>query len=308
MAALTDLLAFDVEQSAVSLWICRGPRGGATDDPAYTARWVGLTQDLETVLKATVNGHRSQIADVQPYDFLSAIPAGGAMTIDDDETHAGLLTAYLATQTQQKRVRNEGDLYNCTFYVIKLVHGDSIVYAVRKTDAVWQTKRSLSMRSVIFRENELTIANDPRFDIATNIDFYIVDDEILVCHMGHFETILRYKQAHQGDFAALQGEIAFQAVFDDIAPLIDHVGQNKIRLRRASAIRQKGHYRDQNFMTRLRQQAEQYGFTIQFHQNGTIIPTEETCAQIITALLDHRLSSAFSTQIYDVQGAVVIAS
>jgi hypothetical protein len=228
------------------------------------------------------------------------------MTIDNDATHAANLTAVLAAQTPQRRVRDASDLYNSTFYVIKLVNGQSISYAVRKTDAVWQTKRARNMRSVVFRENELTIDNDPRFDIAANIDFYIIGDEILISHIGHFETILRYKQAHQEDFAALQGEADFQAVFDNMAPLISHIGQNKIRLRRASAIRQKGHYRDQNFMNRLRDLGAQYGFTIQFHQNGRIIPSEETSAQIMTALLDHRLSSAFSTQVYDVQGATVV--
>ena len=105
----------------------------------------------------------------------------------------------------------------------------------------------------------------------------------------------------------MQGEEDFQAVFVDLAPLVAHVGQNKIRLRRASAIRQKGHYRDKAFMGRLRAQAEEYGFTIEFHQNGRIVATDATCAQIMTALLDHRLSSAFSAQIYDVQGVTVVA-
>jgi hypothetical protein len=40
----------------------------------------------------------------------------------------------------------------------------------------------------------------------------------------------------------------FAAVFSDLAPLIQHVGVNKIRLRRMSAVRQKGHYRDGEFM------------------------------------------------------------
>ena len=306
MPALAELLAFDVEQAAVSLWICRGPRGGAGDGPSYTARWVALTHELENVLKQTVLDHRAQIADVQPYDFLSAIPAGGAMAIGADETHSAILSAQLAAQTPQRRVRNSSDLYNAGFYVLKLVHGQSIVYAVRKTDAAWKTKRAINMKAVVFRENELTVDQDPRFDIATNFDFYVVGNEILISHMGHFESILRYKQAHRDDFAALQGEQAFQAIFVDMAPLVDHVGQNKIRLRRASAIRQKAHDRDQNFRDRLRAQAAQFGFTVQFHPNGKIIVTEDTCAQIITALLDHRLASAFSTRIYDVQGAIPI--
>jgi hypothetical protein len=84
------------------------------------------------------------------------------------------------------------------------------------------------------------------------------------------------------------------------------VGENKIQLRRASAIHQKGHYRDAEFMTRLREQHLNFGFAIQFDDNGRIIATPETCDEIVTALLDHRLSSAFSMRVYDVPSAIPI--
>jgi hypothetical protein len=59
-------------------------------------------------------------------------------------------------------------------------------------------------------------------------------------------------------------------------------------------------------MLRLRQRFLQLRLNIIFDANGKIVPTPETCADIMTALLDHRLSSAFSEAIYDVPDAVAV--
>lgn len=307
MPALIDLLEFNIAQASVSLWVCRGPNGSSTDAPKYTSRWVPVTPGLSNVLKEIITAQRGSIEDVQEYDLLAAPLKGGALSITTDETHAEIITNLILAQTQEKKVRSAQDLYNVAFYVIKLVHEDNIIYAFRKTDGIWKTKKAFSVNTVVFRENELTIDNEPRFDISNSIDFFVVGDNIMISHKGHFESILRYKQAHKDDFIALQAEAEFIAIFENLAPLVSHVGENKIQLRRASAIRQKAHYRNDEFMERLRLIGPQYGFTIAFGADGQIISTAETCAQIMTALLDHRLTSVFSTRTYDVPSTTVVA-
>lgn len=306
MPALDYLMAFNIADANASLWVSRGPRGPAALPPTYPAKWAGLTDGLIVTLKQTVLDERANIEDVQAFGLLATAEEGGAMKIATDETHAGILTAAVAQQMPGRRVRDATDLFNSAFYVIKLVHEEQVIYAVRKTDSVWKTKNALNVRTIVFRENELALDEEPRFDIATNIDFFIVGDEILILNKRHFESILRYKQAHREDFAELQAEAEFQNIFTDLAPLVGHVGENKIQLRRASSIRQKGHYRNQDFMDRLRARGAEFGFNIAFGDDGKIIVTPETCAEIMTALLDHRLSSAFSTNIYDVQNTVTV--
>lgn len=88
--------------------------------------------------------------------------------------------------------------------------------------------------------------------------------------------------------------------------LIGLVGNNKTHLRRVCAIRLKAHYRDTAFMGRLRQKHRQFGFNLRFDAAGKIVPTPETCGDVIRALLDHRLQSPFSTNIYDVEDAVPV--
>ena len=188
----------------------------------------------------------------------------------------------------------------------KLVHGDSVLHAVRKADSGWKTKRALSTRSVFFHDQTLGIDDRPHFEISKSIDFFIIGDDILCLHKSYMESILRYKETHKEDFQALQQDPDFASVFADVSPLVAFVGENKIQLRRVSAIRQKGHFRDDVFMARLRERHAQYGFTLQFDAEGRIVASPETCSQIITALLDHRLASGFSENIYDVPSATRI--
>lgn len=112
--------------------------------------------------------------------------------------------------------------------------------------------------------------------------------------------MLSYKEAHKEDFAELQKETQFLAAFSDIGALAAYVGENKMQLRRVSAIRQKGYYKDPLFMTRLRGRYKEFGLNLVFDSTGKIVPSPETCRDVFQALLDHRLGSAFSTNVYDV--------
>lgn len=178
----------------------------------------------------------------------------------------------------------------------------------RRPNVHWPmgTKRNRSVRSFIYDDNQLAVDDRPHFEIETSIDFFIVGGTILILNKGHFESALRYKQAHQNDFIQLQAEPEFSAIFVDMQPLVDHIGANKIQLRRAAAIRQKGHYRDPQFMARLRQRHAEFGLDIAFDQTDRIQVTPQTCPDVITALLDHRLASAFSTLVYDVPNSVEV--
>jgi len=84
-------------------------------------------------------------------------------------------------------------------------------------------------------------------------------------------------------------------------------GSNKINLRRISSIRQKAHYKNASFMALLKQHHAAYGLALQFDANGLIVCTSENCRDVMTALLDHRLASAFSANIYDVPDATKVS-
>ncbi|MCY4200773.1 MAG: DUF4868 domain-containing protein [Gammaproteobacteria bacterium] len=136
--------------------------------------------------------------------------------------------------------------------------------------------------------------------ISQRVDFIVADDTIFVLNKAKFESVLSYKQAHQEDFEGLLAENEFVDVFSKTDALVSYVGENKIQLRRASAIRHKGHYKDPGFMENLRRHHANYQLNIDFDEEGRIIATPSACKDIFQALLDHLLASGFSRNVYDV--------
>lgn len=307
MPALDILRNFNITGASAKLWVFKGPTGPASEDPKYTGRWADTTDGVDNVLKEVLASEIGRIEEVQEYGLLAENNEASALRITTAETHAGYIVDAAAAEVEPKKASEVRHLMNTKFYVAKFVHEDQVVHAIRKTDANWRTKKARSMQTLFFADDQLGIDDRPRFDIARTFDLFIVGDEILCLNKRSFESILRYKEAHKGDFAELQAEQDFIDVFVDLAPLVEHVGENKIQLRRASAIREKGHYRDQDFMQRLRDTQAEYGFTIQFDGAGKIVATAETCSQIMTALLDHRLASGFSQRVYDVPSSTPVA-
>ena len=276
---------------------------GGDSKPSFKGRWVETTDDLDHALKAAVSDERNRIEEVQEYSLLAQNNEASVLGITAIETHAGLVINQAAGEVAQKKVVQLKEIQNTSFYAIKLVSQDVVIFAIRKADASWRAKKVFSAISVVFADNQLGLDLDPGFNISKSIDFFVVGDDVLISNKTNFESVLNYKQAHKDDFVELQAEPEFLAVFSSMELLIAHIGENKIQLRRASAIRQKGHYKDSNFMKNLKNSHAQFGLHLQFDDQGKIVPSPESCRDIMQALLDHRLTSAFSNNVYDVPDA-----
>ncbi len=307
MPILQALRGMNLAEAQVSLWTVKGPTGLAAVDPRYSGHWVETTVEVDNALKETLASDLGRIEEVLEYGLLAQNNEASALHIPTDETHASLLLSEINAETPGKKASKIKHLLNSKFYVVKIVIGQEVAYAVRRTEPTWMTKKFKSIRNLYFVDDILTIDDRPHFELSKHFDFVILGDGILILNKGAFESVLRHKEAQREDFLELQAEIEFLAVFVDIAPLVAHVGDNKIQLRRACAIRSKGHYKNAEFMDRLRNDQAEYGLAIQFDGNGKIVATPETCAQILTALLDHRLKSGFSTLVYDVQDTTPVA-
>ncbi len=302
MSILTNLKNFDVEVAELTLWVFKKstPSG---KPPRFTGRYLDTTEELEAALKEAVLVERDRITEVQSYGLLSENNESSALSIGLAETHGPMIIEQAEAELIKKKADTLKKVQNSDFYVIKLVSGDRVIYAVRKTDASWRVRRARNAISVFFSDEQLGIDKTPTLYISRHVDFFIIGDEVLVSNKANFESVLNYKEAHKQDFVTLQSEQEFNTIFSHIDALVSYVGDNKIQLRRAAAIRQKAHYKDPEFMKRLRARHKEFMLNIIFDVDGKIIPTPETCKDIFQALLDHRLSSAFSETIYDVQDA-----
>lgn len=299
--ALTN---FNIAGAAVSVWLFR--KSGPSNAPVFTGRWVPTDENLRGALRESIDYVRTIIEEADPYGLLATIEEGQALTIGTDETHAGLVVDAAVAELPQKRAQNVGHMQNTDFYVVKLTHQNQVLHAVTKTNSSWKSQQIRNLLSVYFAGDQLGLETNPAFSLSRGVDFFIVGQDIVILDKAHFESILNYKQAHANEFAELQADAEFAALFVDMAPLVAFVGSNKLHLRRACAIRQKGYYLNPQFMERLRQNYVQAGLNLNFDRNGRLIATEAQCPDIIRALLNHRLLSVFSESYYDVQNATAV--
>jgi hypothetical protein len=307
MPVPADFASFDITNAALTIWVFKKSGGAAGAAPVFTGHWVDADNELQTAVKQAIVTQRAAIEEVNPYGLLAQNNEASALSISADETFADHLVSKLLDPIPLRRATTPQHLQNTNFYVVKLVSDGQSMICVKKTDASWSSRKRRAVLDVLFREQILVLETAPAFALSAYVDFFIFDGVIYMLDKGRFESVLSYRQAHLNQFQNLQNEDAFKAIFSDLAPLVAFIGTNKIQLRRACAIETKAHYRDPAFMDRLRARFDQYRLNIVFDEDDRIVPTPETCADIMTALLDHRLSSAFSETVYDVPDTVAVA-
>lgn len=306
MAVLQDLHNYNLDLATVNFWIFKRYNRGTPPEPKYTGKWVGVDDDLKLALKTTALNFKSAITETHEYGLLAENNPSSALTIPHDETNAGKFLAESQDQIPAKRISKMEELANAEFYAVKFSSAQGNLYCVRKTDSTWKTKKRSGAIHTIFKSKTLKLDESPSFHIAKDFDMAVLDDKIFIKHKPSFESILSHKAAHQEDFADLLSQPEFQAIFTATDAVSAYVGTNAMQLRRASAIKMKGHYLDIRFMSNLKREHLSFGLNISFQQDGRITPTAESCPDIFKALLDHRLKSHFSENIYDVQNTEAV--
>jgi hypothetical protein len=300
--AKETLQVFDIANAEVKIWTFKKSAHTGVTAPTYTGHWVDISAALQTALRNAVIAQRARITEVHDYGLLAQINEASALSIKLDETHAPLILEKIGDEIVTRKANDLKKINNSDFYVIKLVGADgNTIYAASRTDNSWRAKKLEGLITAIFSDQALDLNTDRAFNLSNRVDFFIVGDDILILNKPNFESILSHKQAHVADFNELKVEPEFVEIFSEMVAITEYVGENKIRLRRALAIRQKGHYKDPVFMRNLRANFATYGLTLTFDQQGKLVVTDETCADAFTALLDHRLKSPFSSKVYDVQ-------
>lgn len=300
MTELADLKNYEVAAAEVTLWTFKGTI------PQINGHWVETTAPLDAELKAIFSAQLQHYTETLDYSLLAQNNEGSLLSIPADETEVSLIQDAIGQITTGRKTRDIRTLRNAKFYVLRLTVQGQTVFAVRKTDPSWRTQAAINVLSVFYKDRELDIAEDEGFRIHRTFDFFCMGDKIFVADKRNFESILSYRAAHEDDFAALQAEPEFLSIFPDFAELAAFVGTNRIQLRRMSAIRSKAFYRDEAFMANLRSRYSEFGLNIIFDETGKIVPTPETCRDIMTALLDHRLRSGFSGNTYDVPDTIQV--
>jgi hypothetical protein len=226
--------------------------------------------------------------------------------VGTDETSFSELKTLLDAPAEEHRIKGERAFKNISGYVIRIRIGTRVLYCVRHVTDAWKTRKARAVINVVLRANRLELVEDRSFTIAKNVDFFVLDNDILIVDKRSFETLLNYKIEYKNSFTALQADPVFLGCFTSMAPLVTHVGTNVMHLRRMAVIQQKANYANPAYMQRLRTANAQEGWNITFDPSGRIVATEDTMRVIMQVLLNHRLYSKLSLTTFDVPSSSAV--
>ncbi|MCU1186736.1 DUF4868 domain-containing protein [Stenotrophomonas maltophilia] len=299
--ALQALQQFDLEASAVHLWVFKA----STKAERFSAHFVRTDPSLDEALRNFASSERERMTEWVPYGHLAQPTENGCLSVAVQDTDFGLLKGLVDRPEVEHAVDELSKLKNAAGYLVKFVDDGKTLYALRRSPTTWKpTYKKKGVVNTIFRNGELTAVEGVDFTIEPGFDLFALDDALLVANKRGFESMMKYRSGYVQAFGELQGQPEFVALFTDVGPLVEHVGENGTHLRRMAVIQDKALYIDPNYLPALRAVCGRHGWGIQFDAGGLIIPTKETAPVIMKLLLDQRLVSEITQIMYDVPDGV----
>ncbi|MEQ8406532.1 MAG: DUF4868 domain-containing protein [Oceanicaulis sp.] len=296
--SLESLKRYQFAASNPSLWVFKART--IDGERSNVGGWVEITNDVRAVLKEAAVNSLVDITETRGYSILGQTNEGSAMTLPADETVALEYLDAILERTADNKVTQVKHLKNASFYAALFEHNGANVVGFRKVSSAWATRKSKHITRAVFSDEQLTVDGRDSFEIDDYFDFILFDGRLYIFNKNRFESVLNYRQAHEAYFQRLIDDGDFIDALTDVEPISTYVGGNKIHLRRAVAIYEKGFFRDPAFLHNLRELCDELKLSIDFDDDGKIVPSPESCPDIFAALLDHRLVSRLSARIYDV--------
>lgn len=297
---LDALHEFNIAAASLSVWTFKKSQSKAG---RFRAQSVVATPELITELKDIASARISRCAEADNYDLIAQINEASCLFLEADETLFPQLQDVVDRPPEENLVDKLSDLQGSLGYVVRLAHGDDVLYCVSRLPGDWQLKKRRQRISLVLHENRLDLSTDEAFTISKTFDFFVLNENILVVNRANFESLLEYKQTYINSFAELQADESFLGVFSDVALLIEHVGTNTMHLRRMAVVQERAFYSSAQFMDRLREVNLTRNWNIGFDAGGKIVPSLESIRTIIQVLLNHRLHSEITGDDFDVPSA-----
>lgn len=293
---------FNYAQAAVYLWVFKK----STTASKFSA-WFAHTDDaLNALLKATVQREVARLTEFSPYTYLAENNDNSCLmlpVVDSDFAH---LKSQIDKPEPEWKVRSIRDLKGAEGYAVKFVHNNRTVYAVKRSAENWKTSYPKKFINVVFENDELAAAQDNGFSIERTFDFYSLDDALLIAYKRAFESSMQHRAAYAQAFSGLRHNAAFANIFTNMQPIIDFVGTNATQLKRMATVEQRAVYAHPQFLPTLKAVSIRRGYGLNFDvATNQIIPCAQTAKDIVQVLLDHRLHSEITENIYDVPDATL---
>lgn len=298
-----SLKAFDFSNSTPHLWVFKD----SSSVSRFRTFYVQTGNELNNQLKGFVETEIERITEYAPYTYISQTNENSCLALDYNATDFAKLKTLVDRLEPEHRIEDSKDLKGAKGYVVKFISNGITVYAVKRSISTWKTSYPKKYINMVFLNGELSSVKDNNFSIEKNFDFYVINNTAFIANKRGFESSMKYSEAYAHTFTQLQETPSFSNLFSDLSPIIEYVGTNSMQLRRMGVIAEKGIYNRPNFIPNLMRVNTSRSWGINFDtSNNTIIPCAETTRVILLVLLDHRLMSEITENIYDVPDATEI--
>ena len=297
------LRVFDFTNSIIHLWVFKR----STSAQRFSSFYVQTDQQLNDLLLSVVQGEVGRITEWANYTYLSETNENSCLAAPIVGSDFEFLKGCVDRPEPDCRVRSIKDLKNADGYVVKFTHENQVVYAVKRSASNWKTAYLKTHINILFRNGELSAAEDNGFAIEKNFDFYAFDQTIFIASKRSFESVMEHRASYAQAFVDLRHNAAFSALFTDMQPMIDYVGTNSIQLRRMARIEERSLFNRPGFLDAVQVVSARRGWSLNFDPvTNRLIPCNQTVKTIMQVLLDHRLLSEVTELIYDVPDATQV--
>ena len=297
------LRKFDFQNSSAHLWIFKESKS----EEKFRTWYIPTDDQLASEIKNIALSEMQRITEFSEYGHLAQTNENSCLAIDEGETDFKFLKTELSRIEAECRGEDISVLKGAKGYAVKFIYNGETVFAIKRSSSVWKTSYSKKHINMLFKNGELTAAEDNGFSIEKNFDFFNMGKVVFISDKRSFESMMQFREAYVQAFLQLQADQAFQDIFSDIGPIVDHVGTNAMHLRRMSAIADKAIYSHPNFLANLQRVNNNRNWGINFDsKTNAITPCKATARVILQVLLDHRLTSEITDYIYDVPDATPV--
>lgn len=303
MTDFADWKGFNYQQATVQLWVFKK----STTDARFRAWHVRTDADIETLFRQTILNSVANTTEEIGYSPISQNNESSCLTHPLEESGGliallGLVDAPEAENTDAQLKHLKG----AAGYLVKFQHSNDTVYAIRRTAPSWRPKVRNSLINAVFQNGELSVTPEETFSFDAFFDFYCINETVFVKSKRAYESAMSEKKSYERNFEELTVDPAFTAIFADIQPLKEYIGNNAIQLRRITVIQSKALYLRPDFPQRIQHVNNIRNFGLNFDAGGKLIVCDNTVKTIMQILLDHRLLSEITEIIYDVPDAEAV--
>jgi hypothetical protein len=236
---------------------------------------------------------------LNPYNFISSDADDSLYTIDGETTDFAQIEGKIRDGFNNHKATEQSQLLDSWAYLIEFVLAGSSFFAWRKVSGITQPKRVISRKALFFQNQCLVDVDDrPVFLIDSYFDFFAFNGLILIANKREFEISMNFRVGMKNHADTVLKELESLGYFTDIEPIRDYVGDNLNHLRRLSAIKYAGYYKQQGYLDRLMQVSQQEGWNLKI-EHGKIVVEANSVELLLKLLNNDRLRSPINHELFD---------